>query len=256
MFIIYKHTSPSGKSYIGQTKYSIEERLKGHLVDCKNGSERHFHQAIRKYGIENFTSEILEENIETQNEADLKETYYIQKFDSFRNGYNMTEEGKGSISGPERVKINKRGAETCRKNGWYEQLAEEQSKRQLEVQGDGRTKAQHIREKQYNNQLKDIDENGFNGAQRAAFKYHENMKNAIDKETGLTKAQLRNLKHSKTAKEKGSYKGENNSAYGMKWIYNSSLQESKRVPKNEIDNFLKRGWEIGMKREYCKSRKK
>ena len=33
MAIIYKHTSPSGKSYIGMTNQTIEERLKGHIID-------------------------------------------------------------------------------------------------------------------------------------------------------------------------------------------------------------------------------
>jgi len=103
MGIIYKHTNKiNGKSYIGFTKKSIEERLNEHLQDSKLGSERIFHRAIRKYGIENFESEILE----ILNDIDRKilgdrEKYWIKYYKSnLRNiGYNMTEGGDGGNTG-------------------------------------------------------------------------------------------------------------------------------------------------------------
>jgi len=97
MGLIYKHTfNNSNKSYIGLTKYTMEERLKGHLKAVKNGSALHFHNAIRKYGVENIISEILEDNIEIKNLTD-KEIFYIDKFDTFLNGYNMTLGGEGNF---------------------------------------------------------------------------------------------------------------------------------------------------------------
>jgi len=88
MGIIYKHTSPSGKSYIGQSINTMEERLRSHISHTKAGNKSRFSDAIRKYGIENFTSEIL---IETANEnLNELEIYYIAKFDTYNNGYNAT----------------------------------------------------------------------------------------------------------------------------------------------------------------------
>jgi hypothetical protein len=41
--------------------------------------------------------------------------------------------------------------------------------------------------------------------------------------------------------------GEKNSQFGTCWIFNTSLRESKKIPKNEIDIWLKRGWLKGRK---------
>jgi len=130
-------------------------------------------------------------------------------------------------------------------------LSEERSK----IMSDGRTKASHTREKQYKAQLLDIDENGLNAAQRAAIKYHENLKNTIDKETGLTKAELRVKRQKETIALNGSHSGKNNSAYGFRWIYNEDLKESKRVPEKDLKFYFDSGWVRGMKREYCKNKR-
>lgn len=89
-WIIYKHTSPSGKVYIGQTKNG-KYRWKGGKSAYHNGKK--LVHAIEKYGWDNFTHEILEEHIPTQNEANLREIYWIQYYNSYANGYNMTKGG-------------------------------------------------------------------------------------------------------------------------------------------------------------------
>ena len=48
---------------------------------------------MRKYGIENFSFELIEEC--TQDELDDKEQYWIKYYDSFKNGYNNTIGGNG-----------------------------------------------------------------------------------------------------------------------------------------------------------------
>ena len=87
---IYKHTSPSGKSYIGLTS-------KDPQIRWQNGTgyapETQIRQAIYKYGWNAFSHTILETNIETVEKAKEREQYWIEYFDSFRNGYNMTEGG-------------------------------------------------------------------------------------------------------------------------------------------------------------------
>lgn len=47
---------------------------------------------MNKYGSENFYCELLEENIPYEN-LDEREIYYIERFDSFHNGYNSTPGG-------------------------------------------------------------------------------------------------------------------------------------------------------------------
>ena len=64
MGIIYKHTSPSGRSYIGQTIRTMGYRLNGHIRNACTGGNTKFAFAIRKYGIDSFTSEVL---IEVEN---------------------------------------------------------------------------------------------------------------------------------------------------------------------------------------------
>lgn len=82
------------KVYIGQTCNSIRERFLQHTkpsVVKKRGTYK-LYNAISKYGKENFYYELLEENIDSD-DADNKEIYYIDKYDSYENGYNSTRGG-------------------------------------------------------------------------------------------------------------------------------------------------------------------
>ena len=49
-YTVYKHTSPSGKVYIGVTSLRPKERWSGGAGYVKN---KHFYRAIKKYGWEN-----------------------------------------------------------------------------------------------------------------------------------------------------------------------------------------------------------
>ena len=97
--IIYKYTDPKGLSYIGQT--IDEERRRKEFLDLRvNYSGNKINEGRRKYKPENFTYEILERcEYETIKDAlvDLnsKESYYIGKYDTYVNGYNMTMGGEG-----------------------------------------------------------------------------------------------------------------------------------------------------------------
>ena len=88
---IYKYTSPSGKSYIGQTIRSLKERA-GHNGKNYKGCSL-FYQALKKYGLKNFMVEVLAEVKKDQ--LDAAEIKYIQLFNSLApSGYNMTTGGK------------------------------------------------------------------------------------------------------------------------------------------------------------------
>lgn len=96
MIGIYKITNNiNNKSYIGQS-INITQRWINHKSNAKNlDYQTPLYRAIRKYGIENFSFEILEEC----QEQDLndKEIYWIKFFDSFGDkGYNLTLGGGGT----------------------------------------------------------------------------------------------------------------------------------------------------------------
>lgn len=89
----------NNKRYIGQSQ-RLNQRFNEHL--CISYSPNHkdyqavIHKAIRKYGIKNFEIEILEYcSPELLNE---KEQYWINFYDSFKNGYNSNEGGGQSAS--------------------------------------------------------------------------------------------------------------------------------------------------------------
>ncbi len=95
MYTIYKQTNTiTNKSYIGLTKHTVKQRFNQHKQDAfryRNGKllSSAFYNAIRKYGTECWISEILEENLSYE-DANIKEQYYIQHFNTYTNGYNST----------------------------------------------------------------------------------------------------------------------------------------------------------------------
>lgn len=94
MIGIYKITNPKDKVYIGQS-VDITHRLgKYKRLNGNISAQKKIYNSLIKYGIENHSFEVLEEcNIEQLNE---KEIYYIEKYDSFKNGLNMQIGGKSS----------------------------------------------------------------------------------------------------------------------------------------------------------------
>lgn len=97
---IYKLTSPSNKCYIGQT-INLVERKRTLYNPNKYYSGHRLDNAIKKYGIENFQYEIIIQIVESSKEKlreklDELEKFYIEKYDSYNNGYNMTLGGSGS----------------------------------------------------------------------------------------------------------------------------------------------------------------
>ncbi len=97
-YCVYKHTSPSGKEYIGYTKQGIEKRWVQHIKYAENNKNKlTLSNAILKYSANNWEHKVL---FETDNKviALEKEKYYIEKFDTFKNGYNSTTGGEGGYN--------------------------------------------------------------------------------------------------------------------------------------------------------------
>ena len=98
MSFIYVITNKiNNKQYVGKTTDTIEHRWKRHLIDSRKRTceKRPLYNAINKYGFENFTINVLEEC--SIDDLSDKEQYWINKLNTYRNGYNATLGGDGTI---------------------------------------------------------------------------------------------------------------------------------------------------------------
>lgn len=81
----------NGKQYIGQTKCELNKRWKEHLYEAKKYNTRPLYRALNKYGASNFKIKILEEcPVEKLND---RESYWIERLNTFSEGYNATSGG-------------------------------------------------------------------------------------------------------------------------------------------------------------------
>lgn len=97
MYVVYKHTTPSGKVYIGITKRKPEYRWKNGRGYKQN---KHFYSAILKYGWENIRHEIVQNGLTKQQACNL-EIKLIAKYDTTNpcNGYNNSTGGESGSTG-------------------------------------------------------------------------------------------------------------------------------------------------------------
>lgn len=97
MIGIYKITNLiNGKNYIGQST-NISRRWKDHRNIANNDLTNNYplYRAIRKYGLNNFQFSVLEEC--SPEELNKKEIYWIDYYNSYKNGYNQTRGGEGNL---------------------------------------------------------------------------------------------------------------------------------------------------------------
>ena len=92
---IYKITNiNTNKVYIGKTSRIIQERWKEH---CKQFNQdalnRPLYNAMKKYGVDNFLIEVVEEWDESI--LSIREQYWIDAYNSYYDGYNATLGGDG-----------------------------------------------------------------------------------------------------------------------------------------------------------------
>jgi group I intron endonuclease len=112
IMVIYKISNTiNSKIYIGQTIKKLSERIYGHFADAKRNRNTKIARAIRKYGIDNFNFEIID-NALSQEELNELEKKYIKLFNSNTNefGYNLLSGGNqgGKHSDETKLKISKK----------------------------------------------------------------------------------------------------------------------------------------------------
>lgn len=87
--------SVNGKVYVGQTIQPVERRFKQHLKLPKASQKQLIYKAIKKYGKDKFSYEILIEGIDNYKDLNELEELYIIKYDSMiPNGYNLCPGGQ------------------------------------------------------------------------------------------------------------------------------------------------------------------
>jgi len=126
---IYKITNKiNNKIYVGQTHHPIEKRLNGHFRHARSLKKKnnYIHNAINKYGEENFVIELLD-TAETKEEMDAKEIFWIKELNSTNKeiGYNLM---YGGGNGLQSESTKKKIGETT-KEKWED---EEMAKKMLE----------------------------------------------------------------------------------------------------------------------------
>lgn len=115
-YIVYCHKNVKNKKrYIGYTSLTMEDRLHKHNLNALSGIDTKFYRAILKYGLDVFESKILFETSDV-NLAKEKESFFIDFYNTYKSGYNMTLGGDGGWVIPfideEKRKL------------WYEQLSQ------------------------------------------------------------------------------------------------------------------------------------
>ena len=93
--------------YIGQTSNFNYRRYKHEKYDPFHKELVEYNyplsRGIRKYGIENYECIIIENNIKDEQLAIERESYWINYYNTYKNGYNQTEGGKT----PKYIKFDK-----------------------------------------------------------------------------------------------------------------------------------------------------
>lgn len=105
-YLVYKHTCPNGKTYIGITKSGTYVRWKFGKGYIK---QKLFYKAIQKYGWNNIKHEVIYENL-SKEEACEKEIELICYYKSNQRefGYNLTSGGEtGELNKEVKAKISK-----------------------------------------------------------------------------------------------------------------------------------------------------
>jgi len=97
--IIYKVTNTlNGKIYIGKTIGELKRRKWAHYDSAKNlKSQTNFHRALVKYPKKAFEWEVICETND-KSELDTLEKHYINEYNTFKTGYNMTLGGDGGFT--------------------------------------------------------------------------------------------------------------------------------------------------------------
>ena len=94
-YFVYKITCrENGKCYIGVSK-NPEQRFYKHRYAARRNSPFPIHNAMRKHGIAQFDFDVIYGSKDEHYIREEMETYFINLYNSRKNGYNCTDGGEG-----------------------------------------------------------------------------------------------------------------------------------------------------------------
>lgn len=214
-YLVYKHTSPSGKVYIGITSKTIQERK-----NCGYGHNAHLRSAIKKYGWNNFKHEVVAEGL-TADEAQEMEKRLISEMNSTDRdkGYNLSLGGEATFLGLKhseatKAKISKANKGKVVSLSTRQRLSESLKGKLIGEKNPmyGKPKSAETIQKQYDahrHQMKPIDQLDMDGNLLATY---ESINSAV-RATGIKKQNIRCC-----------IIGKSRHAGGYKWQYHNEKE--------------------------------
>jgi len=147
----------NGKNYVGQTVNEPTIRWGQHKSDAIGTSMCSIHMALRKYGINNFQFEVIDESASDLDELNDLEDFYVSFYDTFKGiGYNMTSGGDNALHSKETIEklrqanLGKIMPEETRKKisqSLTGHSHSEESKKKMSEAGKGRKHSEESKEK-------------------------------------------------------------------------------------------------------------
>lgn len=214
-YLVYKHTSPSGKVYIGITYKTIQERKNDGY-----GHNARFRNAVKKYGWDNFTHEIVADNLALEEAHRLEKELIAEAHSTDRNkGYNISPGGGSPFKGLKHTEATK--AKISKANKGRVVSLETRQRLSLSLKGKlngdknpmyGKPKSAETIQKQYEshrNQMKPIDQLDMDGNLLATYESINSAARAI----GTTKQNIRSC-----------LIGKSRHSCGYKWQYHNEKE--------------------------------
>ena len=99
---IYKFThKETGRCYIGQTIQNPNQRRLEHIADSRHTPKTyHFHNALKKYGVDSFAFEVID-SASSLEELNMLEEKYVAQYDSINDGFNIRQAGSNKLHSSE-----------------------------------------------------------------------------------------------------------------------------------------------------------
>lgn len=124
IYSIYKIVNNvNGKVYIGFDSNWPNRKLRHYYQSRSKGKNFALYFAIKKYGWDNFDFELLYQSKDREHTLKEMEPFFIEQYNSYYEGYNMTKGGQGTFGKKQSVKNkqtqSKIMTERNKKSRWY-----------------------------------------------------------------------------------------------------------------------------------------
>ena len=145
IYSIYKATNTiNGKCYVGFDS-NYPKRKDQHIRQSLRGQGHHFHKAIKKYGIDCFIWEIIYQSKELDHTLNVMESYFIEKYNSYKDGYNLTLGGEGATGRIHSEETKRKMSESQKKS--IRNPHSEETKRKMSESHKGKAKSEEHKRK-------------------------------------------------------------------------------------------------------------